>query len=374
MQLFYQQELKQSVVQCSEQILSSIVSGSDRCNLDIKDLQLAVLSNRNCLNPKALKFACSANTPDNVSQSAHNNHRAPSLSRRKVSARRGMHPWKLDGLRADIRHLSIMLERLNSSQSLGFHIRSIGRNREELLLSLLLLRPQMQSATKALLVQNCQGISKTQLDWLGSEFDLLLSSVMQHRNDIDADDWTVSSTTSTSPVYHISNFYDGEWFTKAVSICKNKDRSKQRQKRTIIRIWRYESRVGRLDIQKTMPSSDNDIDGYENLGFTFMPFLDTPSTAVSVTFRKDALHTRTPHIQRQLHTYTVLPYRECRELYKLMEAGTICEIDDAFRSGRVSPYTLDFIGRSIHYVGDIFVYIYRTQETLIISVASSSSW
>ncbi|MCJ1392677.1 hypothetical protein MMC18_005548 [Xylographa bjoerkii] len=347
MQLHYQQELKQSVLQSSEQILSSIVSGSVRCHQDIRNLQMLSLSNQTSLELESPKIVCTAS--DSGFPSVRNNYRGPTISRRKVPACSGTHSRKLDVLHADVKHLSIMLSRFNAIPSSTYHAPSFGSNREEILLSLLLLRPQINFAIGSLLAEQPPELSGLQLDWLGSEFSLLLTAVMQNNDDVVTYDRNVPSATFTNPVYHISSFYGGRHFTKPASKCTARHRSKLGHKGMVIRIWRFESTVGRLDIRRTTTSSDQGIDRYEDLGFTFIPFLDMPATAVCANFPKNLSGTRPLQIQRQLHTYTILPYRECRGLYKLFETGTLHEIDDAFRHGKASPYVLDFVGRSIHY-------------------------
>ena len=280
-------------------------------------------------------------------------HRGSTTPRRKFPPRVSTHSRKLDALHADVKHLSIMLGRSNASPSPISHAQSFGENREEILLSLLLLQPQIKLAIASLSAEQRSGLSKPQLGWLGSEFSLLFTAVMQDNDAVVTYNRTMPTVVYTDPIYHTSSFYGGRIFSKATSECTAKYRGDVGHKGTVIRIWRFESTGGRLEIRKTMTSSDQIFGRDEDLGFTFMPFLDMPVTAISVNFRKKISRTRSPQIHRQLHTYTVLPYRECRALYKLIETGTLCEIDDAFRHGRTSPYILDFVGRSIHYVGSV---------------------
>ncbi|MCJ1432463.1 hypothetical protein MMC27_001819 [Xylographa pallens] len=349
MQLYYQQELKQSILQSSEQILSSIASRSRRYNQKTKRLQMLSLIDQASLKLEAPDRIFSASVADSGFQSAHNIHRGPNTPRRKVPARIATHSKKLDALHADVKHLSIMLGRFDASSSPVSYARSFSENREEILLSLLLLRPQINSAIGSLLAEHRPGLSIPQLERLSSEFSILFTAVMQDNNDMVTYQRIVPSAAYTDSVYHTSSFYGGRIFTKAASTCRARHPGELRHKRAVIRIWRFESAMGRLDIRRTTIFSEEVTGRYEDLGFTFIPFLDMPATAISANFQKINLNTRSPQFQRQLHTYTILPYRECRELYKLFETGTLREIDDAFRHGRTSPYVLDFLGRSIHY-------------------------
>ncbi|MCJ1396922.1 hypothetical protein MMC11_000114 [Xylographa trunciseda] len=349
MQLYYQQELKQSILQSSERILSGIASGSGRCHQGISDGQTVFLSSQTDLELKALHIAHSASKADSGFQSVCINHRRSTTSRRKVSTRTVIHSKQLDALHADVKHLGVMLGRFDISPSPACYTRSFGRDHEDILLSLLLLRPQMHSAIESLLAEQHPGLSDRQLNWLGSELSLLLTAVKQNSDFPVAYDRSVPRVTSTNVVYHTSSFYQGRYFTKVPSQCTVKCRGQSGHKGMVIRIWRFESTIGRLDIRRTTISSDEVGGSDEDLGFTFTPFLDTSATAVIANFQKKLCRDRSPQIQRQLHTYTVLPYRECRELYTLLETGSLSEIDEAFRHGRASPYVLDFVGRSIHY-------------------------
>ena len=243
-----------------------------------------------------------------------------------------------------------MLGQFNTSPNPVSCVRSFGEDREEMLLSLLLLRPQMKSAIESLLAEQRSELSKPQLDWLNAEFSLPFTAVIQDSNDMVAYNRTVPSVAHTGSVYHTSSYYEGKMITKADPECAVRYRRLLGHKGTVIQIWRFESTMGRLDIRRTTTSSDLIIGRYEDLGFNFIPFLDMPATAINTNFRKHIFQSRPPQIQRQPYTYTVLLYRECWELYKLLETGTLREIDDAFRHGRTSPYVLDFVGRSVHYV------------------------
>ena len=332
-------------MQSSEQILSS--------NETIKGLQILSISGQASLGLEAPHRTFSASVADSGFQSTPNIHRGPTTRRRKALARTAPRSKKLDALHADVKHLSVMLGRFDASSSPVSCAHSFSEDREEMLLSLLLLRPQINSAIKSLLAEQHPVLSIPQLEWLSSEFSILYTAVMQDNDDLATYKRIVPGAAYTDFVDHTSSFYGGRTFTEPASTCIARHRGELRHKRAVIRIWRFESAVSRLDIRRTTTSSDEVTYEYEDLGFTFIPFLDMPAIAITANFQKIDLRTRSPQIQRQLHTYRILPYRECRELYKLLETGTLREIDDAFRHGRTSLYVLDFLGRSVHYVGGV---------------------
>ncbi|MCJ1282575.1 hypothetical protein MMC26_001900 [Xylographa opegraphella] len=289
MQLCHQQELTQSILQSSNQILSSIAGRSKQYEQEIKDLRILFLSNQTTLELEAPNIL-SRNAADTGFQSNRQILRAPTRPRRKLPTRISLQSRKLDAIHVDVKHLSIMLGRLDAAPNPISHARSLGENREEILLSLLLLRPQIKSAMESLSAVKRHGISKTRLGWLGSEFSRLFTTVMQGNDDMTTYDRIVPTATQTNTVYHTSSFYGGCFFTKAASKRIAKHHGGPGHKETLVRIWRFESTSGRLDIRRTMTSSDQTIGRVEELGFTFMPFLDMPaSTPAARAGRLDVL-------------------------------------------------------------------------------------
>lgn len=347
--------MKQSLTEGLGQLTSVIIDESNRSIQYMKDLQVAVCAGNNRIQVAASKLERSASTIEKGVSSIPLNYRRPGPVSRRVgnnSSRKGA----VRGLRKDVQQLTTMMRECSTVNPIPRSaMRYSGDSHERILLSMLLLKPQLTSAVASLAMDQDLEFPSCHLNWLSSQFEILLSSVLRnvdglatHEDPFDTlrHGYMVSnhpayprSRQSTHQRQHVQQY---EWRKAFIS------------KRPVRRVWNFRSPSGDLSICNNMHRS---LKGKEDFGsealdveLTFRPRQNVHQTALVARFQEQYTVSVVPQIERHLHSYIQISYTDFRELYELLEFGTIREIDEAFRACKHSPYVIDFNGRSIHYV------------------------
>ncbi|MCJ1252048.1 hypothetical protein MMC30_009286 [Trapelia coarctata] len=303
-ELSHQQDMKQSLAESLNQLTSVIIDESSRSFQYMEDIQAAIRAGNTRIEVAASKLERSTSTLEKSVPSVSQKHqRTCSLSKR-VGNQGSRKAMALQGLRKDIRHLTTLMGELSVVKPMPRSaLRYSGGSHQSLLLSLLLLKPQLNGAISSLAMEQDLQFPPGHLNWLSTQFEILLSSVLRNVDDLSTYEDPAISPPTKGSVY------------------------------------------GKLDVLGQPYSKDLSV----KLGTLGPQLRNIQSTVVVAKFRERCTTAMVPQIERQLHSYIQISYEDSRELYDLIGYGTIREIDEAFRSSRHSPHVVDFNGRSIHY-------------------------
>lgn len=346
--------MKQSIAQTSGHVVSHNIGGSEQYVQELKELQTIVSANNARLEQTARGIESIVCMTENALQLVPPNIQMPKTIRARRLVRHSRIPKIGQVPNRRFQKPTIMLAQLNHPESTFL---PFADDCHDVLLSLLLIQRQLNGAFAQFLMEQDSGISRTQWQWLLSEIQLLLTTAIHNSSDATFVGESSASRASSEPSHDKSRSKRFSSSCRQPCALPQRSCSMRERKSGPSRVWRFESTFGRLDVCNNTQLSLSDSERQESFSISFTPLLDvqSTSTAVVATFRKLFSWMQKPQIERQLHLYRLIPYRESRGLYELVEMGSLRNIDEAFRCGRASPFVLDFIGRPIHYVRSLTV-------------------
>jgi hypothetical protein len=234
-------------------------------------------------------------------------------------------------------------------------IRFNGQSREAMLAPLLLLKPRLRSAILNTISQMSDQVSAQQLYWLESEFENLISSatqevaaVSQRSTATSFDEWVyqhdVTSSMSADDV-HSRPFMPKERLRCAYEVSNQIMRSNgmvRKRPKNNFQCLSFNLPVGEVQIVVPRPScvSPNDPDSSDviEVGFSFLPQSDICPTAIHGRFVKVMNLMEEPRLYAQLNVFNFV--KDWSAHLQLIPFGTLEDIDNAFRIGKISPYDM----------------------------------
>ena len=256
--------------------------------------------------------------------------------------------------------------RLSALRS-GRKIQFMGHDRSTILMPLLLCQPRIRSAIRDLIFQYSE--SAGYLSWLGSELDTLVSSVIQEN--------AIMSQGSTATSFDEWD-YQGEGkillsredvlHKASAPTLTRKPYLKRCSARTDVGLERVPPRkkikptarsfsvitpVGKIAILiprlSAIPGEYSDSHEPQQAGFSFSPEPHICSTILIGKFSNIMNAQQEPRLCAQLNAFT--RYEPSRSHWTLFERGTLEDVDNALRTGDLSPYAYDDInGNMCHFV------------------------
>ena len=226
-------------------------------------------------------------------------HGSPGSSSIRVGSRKKL---ALQGLHKDIRQLTTMMRESNVVNPIPRRAtRYPGASRNSILLSLLLLKPQLDGVITYLALERGLELLPSHLDWLSSQFESLLSYVLRN-----VDDLTQKNSFGTRGAYcevrlH-SNIPRGR-----LDQSRNVRQFRSVPKKRLRQAWYFSSSVGRLSIRDGILSQLQTTEAFNNpsrdIELTFIPWQHINSTAVVAKFRQWSSAADVPQIERLLRSY-----------------------------------------------------------------------
>jgi len=259
---------------------------------------------------------------------------------------------KLNDLRNSIPKAPIVAAKSNRK------IYFIGGCRESILTPLVLMKDLVRQAILQVLSHNVGRVSPQHLYWLQSEFDKLVSSATQEAaafcrgsTATPFDQWNYSIGANTlpdtaAPPYTPIARDDFEGDDRPRTRAGSYGMVHQRKFRFDYEVFSSSSPVGQLRL--IVPHTSNVGNLARNIEegrLLFIPAMGICSNSISARFVKSMNAGLEPTLYTQLNAFRLV---EDIDLHTtLFVRGSIEDIDDAFRSGSISPYDQDDTGAII---------------------------
>jgi hypothetical protein len=220
-----------------------------------------------------------------------------------------------------------------------------GQDRETIQLPLLLIKDHVRRAVLHLLSHHTDKASARHLHWLQSEFDTLLRSVAQEAaafcggsTATSFDNWSYSSKSNGIP-YHENSWlakYGGGTY-RSTQRKESSSKSPSRRFKSSLEVFSFSSSIGELHVMAPRSHEGREVnESVDEARILFIARKEISTNSIGARFLKCIDPNIEPRLYIQLHTFRVI---DDTELYaEIFYDSTIEEIDNAFRTGVISPY------------------------------------
>ena len=267
---------------------------------------------------------------------------------------------KLDDLPRNL--AQTYMSSMKSNREIRFH----GQSMESMLGSLFLLKPALHRAILHALSEQRERVSTRHLYWLQSEFENLVSSATQevaatseNSTASSIDNWVYSRGLGSSisakdehirtPISKKRSRYESKLSNSTTASDEKLIRKKQKLSR---RCFSFTLPAGEITIMVPSPidvlANASDSCSFNEVGFSFSPQPGICSTHIRGHFVEGVNSAREPQLYAQLTAFTLC--EDFRPYFGILGAGTLEEIDVAFRVGKISPYAVGEDGCNIFWV------------------------
>ena len=233
------------------------------------------------------------------------------------------------------------------------HIGFIGESSEMMLSPLLLLRKYMRDVLLHIVSRHAERVSPEHVYWLQSEFENIVSSATQevaalspNSTATSFDNWTYSQGVSKNSNKFVQSDTSFSKLDRKHDFEENPRRKIlkrtpiQDRLRPTFESFSFDLPVGRICVRIPTPcASSSSFRSFEEVGFTFTPYVSRHMNSIAATFCKFAENLSEPRLYAQLNVFS---FADDEAAYiDLFFKGTPEEVDAAFRSGLISPYAVD---------------------------------